>query len=250
MSGKCIARTQRDSRNITVALAAITLLIGCMKAGSPGGSAAEAPAFPWPPPEASAAVNLTEPLLASHKPFVSLGEANTVLQTALRQAGYVETSYFAVPDGFALVSRLEKTEPDGASRPENDRWSIALPKMARFTLREYLRALFTANEGHYRMMVFVVTDMPLTQSGHHVTSWEAETWLREGRQGLPPSIAQLPWTPATTCTALIYEFVREQRDTEPRVVVPGEHGGMTHLKLAGTSGMTTPKLWGALGLSQ
>lgn len=259
---RCRTHTiQRSSRDIITSLAAIALLAGCNLAGCKKlgggdeyGGARKAPTedreFPWPPPQASATVNLTGPLLASHKPFASLGDANVVLQAALQQTGYAETSYYSVPDGFALASKLEQTDPDGPSRPEHDRWSIELQKMSRFSLGDYLRALFTANPGHYRIIVFIVTDVPVTQSSERLTVDEAIAWLRGGQQGLPPEIAQLPWTPATTCTALIYEFIREQQNPQPRVVVPGALGGMTHLKLAGTSGKTTPKLWSALGLPQ
>jgi hypothetical protein len=230
-----------------IGLVAVALLAGCKMKGGLQGTPQEAPPFPWPPPAASAAVELTRPLVDNHPPFSRLGDANAVLQTALQQTGYVETVYFAVPDGFALVTKLERIESYGASRPEIDRWSLGPWTVERFSLRDYLRALFTADPGHYRIMVFIVTDVAVTQSNQRITEDDALAWLREGRQGLPPAIALRPWTPEVTCTALIYEFIRDQ-EQEPRVIVPGALGGLTHLRLAGTRG-TTPKLWGALGLS-
>ena len=207
----------------------------------------DTPQFPWPPPVASATVDLTGPLLESHPPFTTFGDADKVLQVALRQTGYVENSYFAVPKGFALVTKLERIESFGASRPEFDRWLIVPTTLKRFSLRDYLRALFTADLSHFRMMVFVVSDIAVTEGQQRTTEPEALTWLREGRQGLPYAIAAQPWTLDARCSVLIYEFVHDQQQQAAQIVVPTAIGGLNHLLRAGTNDRV-PKLWGALGL--
>ena len=171
--------------------------------------------------------------------FEATGDVNSVLKTGLLQAGYTERSYYSVPNGFALVTRLERIERNGT--PSSNRWAIGPSKLERFSLEAYLRALFTANPGHYRVIVFVVTDAPVTQSDQTLTRDEALKWLRSGAQSLPDEIAALPWNTQVTCTALIYEFIHEQQK-DPRIQLPSEFDGMTHL--------TSAKLWTALGSSR
>lgn len=228
----------------------LALVIGCGLPACPAppmgrgaGAVPDVPPFPWPPPAASATTDLTRQLTKHHQ-FAKLGDANDVLQAALQSTGYMDTSYYAVPGGFALITRLEHTDASGASRPEDDRWLVEPEPLRRFSLRDYLRALFTADAGHYRIIAFIVTDTPVIQGEQRIAEKDALTWLREGRQGLPQAIAAWPWTADMVCTALIYEFVREQAQ-DPRVVVPGELGGLTHLSRAGTR---ITNLWDALGL--
>lgn len=193
-------------------------------------------------------MDLTRPLLERHPTFTTLGDADSVLQAALRQTGYIDSSYYWIPGGFALVTKLEHIEANGASRPEHDRWSIEPAKVTRLSLRDYLRALFTANDGHYRFLVFTVTEVAVTQTERHITEAEALAWLRGGRRGLLPStIETRPWTSEVTCTVLIYEFIHEQQQ-EPQIVFSNALGGMAHLTRAGTRNRQ-PKLWGALGFA-
>lgn len=251
MPGNRIARRQ-DRRRIWIGLVAVALLAACgacaKKSSMVEAPPPDVPQFPWPPPAASATVDLTRPLLERHMTFTTLGDADSVLQAALRQTGYIDTSYYWIPGGFALVTKLEHIDANGASRPEDDRWSVEPAKLTRLSLRDYLRALFTANAGHYRFLVFTITDVAVTQTERHITEAEALAWLRGGRRGLLPStIATRPWTPEVTCTALIYEFVHEQQQ-DPQIVFSNALGGMTHLTRAGTRNQQ-PKLWGALGFA-
>lgn len=50
-------------------------------------------------------------LLASHRP--QLGHVAESLAGALEKVGYSERSYFSVPGGFALATKLEQIYPDG-----------------------------------------------------------------------------------------------------------------------------------------
>jgi hypothetical protein len=198
------------------------------------------PQFPWPPPEASATVDLTWKLLHSHGEFSRLGEVNDVLKRALWRAGYSTTSYLQVPRGFALVTRIEQIEPNGQPMPSPARWSIAPSKLSftGFSMTDYLRALFTSNPGHYRVIVFIVTDAPVTRADRPVSKDDTDAWLRQGSTALPPGIAAQGWTSATICSAFIYEFIREDK-TEPKILLPGRIEGTSHLR---------PVLWAALGL--
>ena len=46
-----------------------------------------------------------------------LGQVDRKLRKALDDCGYVETSYFWVPGGFAAATRLEQINPDGTILP-------------------------------------------------------------------------------------------------------------------------------------
>ena len=63
------------------------------------------PEFPWPPPRASAFEIVPRDLLLGNKQTPVLGDADAALDSAFRQTGYGEKSYYGVPEGFAIASR-------------------------------------------------------------------------------------------------------------------------------------------------
>ena len=168
----------------------------------------------------------------------SLGDVATELERAFSSAGYVERSYYAVPQGFALASRLEQINSDGSPAPGAIRWSanIAAPKV--FSLASYLRALLGATPGDYRVVIFVVTAAPVTQTTNEPSLQQAQEWLSGGANKLPASIGNIPFTSDSACTALIYEFLQESRDSSAVLKLPSPLTGLAHLEAAG--------LWRAL----
>jgi hypothetical protein len=166
--------------------------------------------------------------------MASLGDLNGFLTAALAQTGYREKSYYAVPDGFALVTRLEQIEIDGRSKTL-DRWSADAPQV--HSLRAYLDALLRAAPGYYRVVALVVTDVPFTQSNGRVSESDALAWLRGGVPWLPTAIADRPYTAEVACTALIYEFERPAGG-DPTILLPSRLDAHTHLVKSG--------LWDAL----
>ena len=205
-------------------------------AGSGGGPDARWPAepldlpeFPWPPLAASETMDLTT-LLQVRGQFGRLGDANVILQNALRRTGYDTVSYLAVPHGFALVTRIEQIDNTGEPKPGASRWSLEVQPLGfrKFSLSAYLHALFYADPGRYRVLAFVVTDSPVTQSEDRLTIDEALVWSHAGAAALPHDIQMQAWTPRTTCVSLIYELVRENGHP-PRVLLPGSLGALRHL---------------------
>jgi hypothetical protein len=172
-------------------------------------------------------------------PLRTLGNLNDALVSAMQTTGYYEKSYYAVPRGFALATRLEQIAEDGSSKMAPDRWSAGPPRVEHFS--EYLRALLTANPGYYRVVVFVVTDTPFAETGAPVSESEAEKWLTSGANKLPAAIANSAFGQNTVCTALIYEFERSA-GSAPVLLEPSRLDAHTHLVKSG--------LWGALGGSQ
>jgi len=213
--------------------------IGCASLG--GGSMSPAmPEFPWPPPETSAKMNLPDEFFrTSQEGLVLLRDVDNRLSGALRSAGYFEKSYHAVPRGFALVARLEQINPDGTPKSGTDRWAVDVGPLRKIdlSLDSYLRALFTSNPGFFRVIVFVVTPDPFSESKVVVSVSEAKAWLHTGLNRLPDYIGRQKYTRQYGCSALIYEFEKERgKDAERKVTARIDV--KTHLEKA--------NLWNAL----
>lgn len=188
------------------------------------------PQFPWPPPEPTGRAVLDRDRCAAGA--ATWGAVAQRLETALGQAGYFEHSYYAVPGGFALVTRLEQIEFDGTPKPPPQRWSADAPRHEVFSLRDYLRALFTAPQGHYRVIVFIVNDRAFASSGEEVSGEEALAWLQTGLNRLPPELAAREFTANHACTALVYQFIRIAED-EAVANPPGAAPVRTQLQRSG-----------------
>lgn len=214
------------------------------KNGHPPGEAATAsiPEFKIPPPLVSAWQEVPRVLLVGDKTQPTLGDAETALNYAFEQCDYGDRKYYAlrdeagVRDGFALASRMEHINPDGT--PSEDRWSRDVAPMRTFSIGGFVRALFRARPGHYRVIVFVLTNKPLTQDTRaRVNSKQADLWTQEGANALPKEIAEMEYTTDYKCTALIYEF-KSLANGEATFVEPSEVSGKGHLAKSG--------LWAAL----
>ncbi len=119
------------------------------------------PDFPWPPPRASTSYVLPDDLL---KAYHRIGDVEHAIEQALEQTGYVERAFFHTPSGIAMVTRLERIQPDGTSMT-NDRWPISPSRYElQVGLMTFLRGLFFVPPGHYRLIVFIMQDKPFNQS--------------------------------------------------------------------------------------
>ncbi len=192
-------------------------------------SQGQTPAFPWPPPRASTACVLSKDLLAG---ATTLGAVDERLTAALAAQGYAEKSYFTVPGGFALVTRIEQFDDEGASKTGSDRWNSGL-RPASFDLAEYVRALFWGRQGKYRVIVFIATDTVFAEKKDGVAQDAAREWLRTGAPFLAPSIAEQAFGPRHRCTALVYEFELREALTEPRFLDPSTLPALTHIQKSG-----------------
>jgi len=213
--------------------------VGSAVIGTPAKRAAAAPHaafalpdFPWPPPTPSDRMLLPRAGFArglGANP--SLSDAAGRLTDALQQAGYSQYSFYGAPGGFALVARLERIRPDGTPEPEAQRFAPPSAS-APFSLGSYLKQLFIAPEGYYRLIVFVVTDNVVVTHGAAPTAATTEAWLRNGADRLPPAYATLPFTKAHEVDALIYEF-RKQGKGPATALLPSPLDARAHLQKAG-----------------
>ena len=199
--------------------------------------------FPWPPPAASASLTipLTRLLPDAGKRDLQrsyrLGDVDEALRDALTQAGHVEASYYGVPQGFALVTRIESILADGKPKPGDLRWNVDAPAGQVFSLSSYFSALFTAPPGRYRVVVFIVTPEPFSAVDSTVTRDQAARWLRLGANRLPPEYYYGLIPSGTTCTAMIYEFEKPNSTSSARLNRPGAISVTAHLTGTGLSGL-------------
>jgi hypothetical protein len=194
----------------------------------------EIPLFPWPPPQPTTLTVLDQTLFEDGED--SLGQVANRLVAALERVGYSEGSFYAVPGGFALATRLEQIQFDGTPKPEPGRWSAALPPREGFSLADFVRALFSAPEGHYRVIVFVVNDRAFATSSETVSREEAQAWLHAGLNRLPASIADMPFERNHAITALIYQFRKVGQEREPIANPDGAAAAERQLERSGILG--------------
>jgi hypothetical protein len=176
------------------------------------------PEFPWPPPEPSAQSQITREYLAdSSADTTYLRDVDAKLRAAFDACGYSEKSYYSVPAGFALATRLEQINKDGTPKQPPERWAAEVQPLRKFSLKEYLTALFFGNPGYYRVIVFIVSSQPFVGADVEVTRDEAVSWLSGGMNVLPKSIGEREFSGDHYCEALIYEF--EQPDIGDSAVI-------------------------------
>lgn len=201
-------------------------------------ASARLPEFPWPPPASSARAQVPIHMLRTKDDLpATLGDIAEALTDALEDAGYAEYSFLHVPRGFALVTRLEQTRADGSPLEGSQRWVREVQLLKDFSLQGYIRALFSAPIGYYRVIAFVATPHSLLQDAERlVNEEEAMLWLWEGGSSLPDEIRDLPADVAVT--ALIYEFERPGRTAAPLFRRPGRIPARAHLENA--------RIWAAL----
>jgi hypothetical protein len=188
------------------------------------------PQFPFPPPRASVFQKIPREFFVAKNATPRLRDVEATLTAAFERCGYGDKSFYAVPDGFAMASRLEQMNADGTPGPE--RWSLEVNPMRKFAVRDYLQALFHARPGHYRVVVFMVTNHPFKQKDAKVNSDEAGAWVREGLNELPSEIGDRDFTDDYACTALIYEFKRVGNGAAT-FVEPSELSAHDHLDRSG-----------------
>ena len=152
------------------------------------------PEFPWPPPRASASDVIPRGLLVGNAAYPTLSSVAQAIESAFEQAGYGQKSYYSVPGGFAMASQFEQINQDGS--PSIDRWSSRVPPLRKWSLSSYLNALFTAQPGYYRVIVFIVSSKAFSQDDVKVTSEQGRAWVASGSNKLSEEIGNQEYSPA------------------------------------------------------
>jgi Tetratricopeptide repeat len=185
------------------------------------------PAFPWPPPAASAIYVIPRDIFRRNS---TIGEVSSAIIAALERSGYTERSFYQTSGGgIAMVTRLERINEDGAPADSSLRWPTDF-KTQSASLIDFLQGLFYASDGYYRVIVFILRDLPFRQSSKTLSPEEAQSLLREGANTLPRELAGLPFRKDSTCTAVIYEFLSSKNEVEK---VQSPVSARQHLEKAG-----------------
>jgi hypothetical protein len=140
--------------------------------------------------------------------------------------------------GFALVSRFEQCDADGTPLNGAARFILKIFNPPPSGPLDYLKKLIFAQPGHFRVIVFIVTNQPFGQSKVTVSRDEAIDWLSSGTNGLPNGIGDMQFTSAYLTTALIYEFEQASADSAAILTQPSSLTGKMHLQKSG--------IWAAL----
>ena len=192
------------------------------------------PKFPWPPPRPSAFIEIVGRPESFLRTSDNLGDVDQKLRAALEAAGYVKTRYYAVPDGFALVTRLEQINDDGTPKEGEERWIAEVQPVSVFELFEWVRAVIEGIPGRFRVVVFVVSPHPMPEGDAVVSQEEAMDWIENGGlEQLPPPIAERPYIESYETIALIYEFYQPYIHAEVEFQDPSVLEGQLHLEKAG-----------------
>lgn len=189
--------------------------------------------FPWPAPKPTGRRVLERELLEGEEAPTTVGEVAERLTAALDECGYGNRSFYGVPGGFALATQIEQIEADGRPLSGPQRWSAALPARPVFDLDSFLRALFTAPEGHYRVVVFVARPGGVRLSDEPVEQGGADEWALGGVDVLPAELAERSWTELHRVTVLVYQFRTRGFDGEPEANPDGAPPVAVHLEKSG-----------------
>lgn len=176
------------------------------------------PEFPWPPPQPSDIVKFD---LDSLKNITQLGDIDSLITQRLNNVGYHlrPNKYFYTPNGFALVTQIERIDCDGKPLSEIERWTINISESEKdFNLIDYLRSLSSEKEGFYRILAFVVSNNLNPLSKIEPTLEEIENWLIFGSSILSEPLAQQKLTDQHYCRIYIYEFEKKNGNIHAEMV--------------------------------
>jgi hypothetical protein len=188
------------------------------------------PQFPMPPPEWTLRTVLPGGLVVA-RDGEPLGDIFDRLRQALGRAQIQDYTVYGIEnDGFAVVARMESIGDDG--RPAAERWVQGVVRPSVFSVGDYLKALFTARPGRYRVIAFLVTPRTVTPGEPADKDTLNRLW-RGGAGDLPDDVRKINLPPSGRCEALVYEFFRATDDDPPVRVADSRLTGPQHLAGAG-----------------
>ena len=188
--------------------------------------------LPWPPPQPSSSINIPMTLFPGAK---TIGDIVKKAGSVLDSTNY-EYSFLYVPDGCAIITRVERINEDATSAEQLNRYVINdIELRHKWSFREILSGKFTAPAGFFRVIVLIITDVPYNETGERITLSRTLELLRIGLNYLPRPIYAINLNDDTHITALIYEFRSTGFQDTVHFVSPGSIPPSVHIERA--------KLW-------
>jgi len=191
------------------------------------------PGLSWPLPAPSARLVLPRETGAwAQQRRLKVGDIAARVQGALTAAGYSETSFYNVPDGFVIVTRLEQIDRHGKAKSGSERWNVEAPGQDESFFLKVLKGMVGATSGNYRLFVFVVSTDDRGPTISEPSYGDAKLWFLRGSTALSADIASRPVTAGHRMSVLVYEF---ESITKQKVLarVPGLLTCEDHLVKAG-----------------
>ena len=167
--------------------------------------------FPWPPPQSTTQLTINREILKKNRDYITLEQVNDTLVTVLNNSYYNEMSYYPIPSGFALVTKMEQFNCENGTLMDSDkRWIVKFKPLdlSEIWSKEYLKNLFSSAKGCFRTIVFVVTDK-LFQSGMEEGFKNFIELEKKGFNGLDPNLKTKDFVDDYFCEVLIYQFERK-----------------------------------------
>lgn len=182
--------------------------------------------FPWPPPQYSTYDLIPNQYFTASSTLKDIDEQ---FIKALDNNGYTEKSYYEIPNGFALVTRMEQIRESGESLNPPDRWSSVPVSNFDYTLSSFFNSIFFSTTGHYRVIVLAVTDTPFTDNGEKPIKDKTDEWLKGKYKRLPSTIKNIKYSDEHFCITLIFEFSKPESG-DPKFIKNPNLTGREHLQ--------------------
>lgn len=176
--------------------------------------------FPFPPPKGYTDHVLDRNLFAKCQ---TLGDVNEIILRAIDHCQYDDKSYYPIPGGFALITKIEEMKSDGTSVSGDDRFG--LNKDESMTLWDWI----SPRKGYFRFFAFLVTDQDFQATDEELTGEGANNLLESGYNVLPEEIAMKEYTTAYDCTVIVYEFEAPDVNSKLQSIIPARLTAVTHL---------------------
>lgn len=161
-------------------------------------------AFPYPVEEASDHYSFDA---RTFQLAGNLGDIDRQLTTALNAEGYYGKRYFSMPEGFALVTQMERIYPNGTPYPTLERWRTSVKPKPQFSLREYMLSLVFSEKGYYRTFAFVVLPRTIAENpAMGMGRLNPAPWMTISGEKLPEAIAQLTVSNDYVVKAYLFVF--------------------------------------------
>lgn len=163
------------------------------------------PFIPWPPLTPSARGDVTSKVGLAN----TLGEIDAHIAKVLDRSGYNNKFYFSLPNGFAVITPLERTSSVGGVLPDQRRWSLE-KETSNLSITNYAKHLIFGSDDRFRMFLFIVTNDYFGTQEDVPHDRDVERWLKTGRDVLSPRIGQRLTPKGTKIQLFVYEFALDK----------------------------------------
>jgi hypothetical protein len=179
--------------------------------------------FPFPPPAGYTYAVLDDATFSNCR---LLGDAGSIIYKAITSSNcnYEDVGYYAIPDGFVVVTKVEEINDDATSVSGSDRFAEG--QYQSMSILDF----FAPRKGYFRVFAFLVTDVPFNATNTEVTAGNALEWIRLAANILPDAIKNKPFKPGYNCTVIVYEFKSEDANTHLSPLLSPRFSAQTHLQ--------------------